>query len=180
MTKPAGHVQNFSHRKDRDQHHRQLNTIEQVGQPEGHASLPGHGIDADHAQGQAQKQGNKTTDAGSSHHHSDRGKGHDGQGKVVCRCEDKGQLGNDRSGKGQRQGSDSAGNKRANRGRGQGRRAPSTACHLVAFQGRHHGTGFAGGVDQNGSGRASIHGAVKHPGEHDEGRDRADGDGDRQ
>ena len=59
---------------------------------------------------------------------------------------------------------------------------PARPClgHLVAVDRRDHARTFARQVDQDRGGRAAVLGAVVDAGEHDQGRDRRQAEGDRQ
>jgi hypothetical protein len=99
------------------------------------------------------------------------------EGEVVRRTELERKLGERRSEQRKQEGGNRAREERTDRGSGQGHAGPSLTRHLVAVKRRDHRGGLTRHVDQDGRGRSAVLGAVVDAGEHDQRRDRREGEG---
>ena len=163
--------------------HAERHEVQPVGhlrQIEGEALRACFHVTADQTQQQAQHdhgEGLEQRTAGQRH------RGHQTQyhqGKVFRRTELKRHIRQRRRGDGEQHGRHGAGEEGAQRRGGERRPGAALLCHLVAIDRCHDRRTFSGQVDQDGGGRAAVLGAVVNAGEHDQGRDRRQAEGDRQ
>ena len=122
---------------------------------------PQHQTDPHHEKGLQQSLG------------AELGKGNEtegGNGKVLGRTELQCDLGEELGHKGQEDETDRPGNKGAHGRDEKSGASPPPLGHLIAVEGRHHGTRLAGNIQEDRGGGTAVHRPVVDPGKHDQGR----------
>ena len=134
---PARHVDRLADREEPDQDDDQLHPVQQLRRAERQPRLPGLGVDAHDAEGEAAKRDTKprTLEAPRTHETDVKATHHERE--VVGGPEHEGQLGHRRRREGQHDGGERAGDERADRRGGEGGGAPAAPRHAVALEGRH-------------------------------------------
>jgi hypothetical protein len=168
---------------DREDRHRDDDDIDAVGQlrdAEGEPLLPGLRVQPDDADRQAEGEGGEPTDARCAEDGGDRDEREHHDRQVVGCAEADGEPDDERRDEDEQRGADGAGDERADRRRRQGLSGPALPRHLVALDGRDHGGGLPGCVEQDRGRRSAVHAAVVDAGEHDERARRAQPVGERQ
>ena len=171
------HVEGLADGEQSNSHDDRIDAIEQFRNAEGKARLSGLRIESDRAEEQPEEQRgdperDRSTAGRVAQHGRHGGKRQNHQGEVVGRRQPERDLHQQRGGEGQSDRADRAGDKRTDRGRRQRLGATAPSRHGVAFDGRHHRSGLAGRVQQDGGRRAAVLRTVVDAGEHDEGGDR--------
>ena len=143
--------------------------------------LPGDRVEAHHRQEEPDEEDDQPLDdrtAGEGHGQQEPQRR---QGEIFGGAEIEGEFGQRRGEEGQADHGNRAGDERSDGGDAQGRARAPFLGHLVAVDAGDDGGRLAGEVQQNGGGRAPVHGAVENPRHHDDRRHRgADDVGDRE
>ena len=163
--------------------HAERHEVEPVGHfrhVEGEALGAGLDVAADQAEQQAEHDHGEGLEqrAAGERHRGDQAQHH--QREVLRRAELQRHVGQRRRRQHQQEGRDRAGEEGAQRGGGERRAGAALFGHLVAVDRRDHAGTFARQVDQDRGGRAAVLRAVVDAGQHDQGRDRRQAEGDRQ
>ena len=162
-------VQGLRHREQSDRHQHDLDAVEQFRHAAGIACLAGDLVHADKSRCQTDKEGRQAAHGALPQYRADRGECQQHQHKVFRRTELDSKVRYHRREQRHQHGGNGARHEGAN-GRCRQRGASAAALgHLVAFHGRDHAGRLTGRVEQDGGGRAAIHGAVVNAGEEDHG-----------
>ena len=165
----GGDVERLADGEEAHRHHDGVDAVQELGDAQGEARLPGLQVDSDQTQRQAEEQAGKPARERSAQNRGHGGQRQDHEREILGRPEQQGQLDQHRGHEGERQGGDGAGDEGADGGRRQSLGAAALPCHLVAVDRGHDRARLARRVEQDGGGRAAIHGPVIDAAEHDEG-----------
>ena len=163
-----GDVERFAHGEQADRKRRHFDAVEQFGDAEGKPRLAGELVDADKPERQPDEQAGQAADRRIPEGGRHRDEGHAHQREIILRPEAHRDIDQPRREKGEADGGEGAGDKRADRRGGKRRPAAAGLGHLVALERGRHRCALAGRVDQDGGGRSAIHAAVIDAGEHDQ------------
>ncbi len=176
----GGGLERFPDRKQRDGKGGDLDTIEQIENAEGKPGLAGLQVYADQAQAEPDEQRRQPPQRAIAQSGRDGYERQDHQREIIGRperkCETHDPGRNERQGqRGEEPGDERSDGRRRERGT-----APAFARHLVAFERCDDRSAFAGRVEQDRGGRATIHATVIDAREHDKRAGRIELIGDRQ
>ena len=158
--------------EEADDHCDEVHAAEQRRRAEREATHARHRVQADEGHEGAQGGGAEPLHQRRPRQAHDHAEGEDHEAEVLGRADPQGEVGEGRREEREADEAECPRHEGRDRGDGEGRPGPALPRHLIAVHGGDHRGHLARHVDEDGGGRAAVHGAVVDGGEHDDGRRR--------